>query len=469
MLTTLIALGLLTLQLLAIWFAWRAIETARTPQGAVGWAIFLVTAPYLGVPLYLFLGHHKYRGYEVSRRQSDRVMKAVQAYQKAHPLRKTPQIDPTLFEKISGLPAVAGNGFDLLIDGKATFPAIFAAIDAAETYILVQSYIVNDDGIGRQLAEHMIAAANRGVTVRFIVDAVGSKALPASYFERLRNAGIHCVDPRSARGPRYRFQLNFRNHRKTVVVDGRTAFTGGLNFGDEYMGLDPKFGEWRDTHVRLTGPVVAQLQLVFAEDWHWNTDENLIDKLNWETGVDAEDRTALIVATGPGDELESGALFFVSCIAEAKKRVWIATPYFVPDIDIMTALKLAALRGIDVRLLVPEIVDHTIPWLAAFAYFDEIRDVGVTVLRYNAGFMHQKAVLVDDDLAAIGTTNMDNRSFRLNFEAMAVYFDRSAAADVEAMFNSDFAASFPMTKPLSEQPWRTRIGAPVARLLSPLL
>ncbi len=469
MLGTLSIVLLIGLALVAIAFAWRAIKTARTPQGAVGWAIFLIAAPYLAVPLYLFLGHHKYRGYEISRQKSEEVLQGVKTYRDRYRPKSDPKTDTILFEKIGELPDAAGNGFELLIDGKQTFPAIFDAIDSARSYVLVQSYIVNDDGVGQELSEHMIGAAQRGVSVRFMVDAVGSKGLPSSYFDRLRAAGVRVVDPKSTRGPKYRFQLNFRNHRKTVVVDGQIAFTGGLNFGDEYKGLDPRYGDWRDTHIRMTGPVVAQLQLIFAEDWHWATDEILIDDLNWEPDLDPADMTALVVATGPGDELESGALFFVSCIAEAKERVWIASPYFVPDIDVLTALKLAALRGLDVRILVPEVIDHTVPWLAAFAYFDEIRDVGVKVLRYSSGFMHQKVVLVDDAFAAVGTMNLDNRSFRLNFEAMSVYFDERAAAEVEAMLLKDFANSFELSRRLSEQPKRIRIGAPISRMFSPLL
>ncbi len=466
---TLTTLALVTLEAVAIFFAWRAIQTARTPQGAVGWSIFLITAPYLGVPFYLFLGHHKFRGYEIGRRISEEVMQGVATHGAAHRPAQRPEIDPTLFEKIGNLPAIAGNGIDLLIDGDATFDAIFAAIDAAHSYVLVQSYIVKDDATGRALSDHMIAAAKRGVAVRFMVDAVGSKDLPPTYFGRMRDAGVVCVDPKSTRGPKTRFQLNYRNHRKTVVVDGQVAFTGGLNFGDEYRGLDPRFGKWRDTHARLTGPVVSQLQLIFAEDWHWATNEILVYDLNFEAETDDRDMTAMIVATGPGDELESGALFFISCIAEAKRRVWIATPYFVPDIDVLSAIKLAALRGVDVRILVPEVIDHTMPWLAAFAFFDEVRAVGAKVLRYDDGFMHQKAVLVDDGLAAIGTTNMDNRSFRLNFEAMALFFDSRAARDVEAMFEADFARAFELTKDLAEQPLRVRVGAPLSRLFSPLL
>jgi len=451
-------------------FAFRAAATARTSQGAVGWVVFLMAAPFLAVPAYLFLGHHRFRGYRISRRDSERVVAGIRDFGEQQPqaAQATP-IALAPFEFIAQMPAAGGNGADLLIDGQATFEAIFQAIDAAQTYVLVQFYIVHDDGLGRRLRDHMIGAAARGVSVRFMTDQVGSHALSADYTAQLRDGGVDVANHKRTRGPKFRFQINYRNHRKSVIVDGRVAFTGGLNVGDEYLGENPSFGAWRDTHVRLYGPVVQQLQLIFVEDWHWTAGENLLDDLNWQPKPDPRNMTALIVATGPGDDTESGSLMFFCAIAAAQRRVWLASPYFVPDMDVITALKHAALRGVDVRILVPDMIDHRMPWLAAFAYFDDVRACGVRVFRYNAGFMHQKVFVVDDELAAIGTTNLDNRSFRLNFEAMALFFAPEAARMVEQMLIADFERSFEMTLTIDQQPARIRYGAPVARLFAPLL
>ncbi len=462
-------LALIALEAVALWFAWRAVSSARTSQGAVGWVVFLITAPYLGVPLYLFLGHHKFKHYIIARRDSEEIIEGVKSFKIANTPENPVDFPVQAFEKISELPAARGNNMTLLIDGKETFDALFAAINAAQSYVLVQFYILRDDGLGRALQERLIAAAARGVTVRLMFDGVGSAKLPPAYQDKLREAGVQVVDPKSVRGPKNRFQINLRNHRKTVVIDGNIGFTGGFNVGDEYMGLDPKFGNWRDTHTRLEGPVVSQLQLIFVEDWHWATSEVLIEDLNWEALHAPEDMTAMIVATGPGDEMETGALFFFSAISAAKRRVWIASPYVVPDTDVLTALKHAALRGVDVRILAPEVIDHKIPWLAAFAYFDELRAAGVQVWRYKPGFMHQKVVLVDDEFAAIGTTNLDNRSFRLNFEAMAVFFDPRPAAGTATMLEKDFDRAWLLDKSLAEQPMRIRVGAPIARLFAPVL
>jgi cardiolipin synthase len=469
LLVTLVLIGLAVLQIAAFYCAWRAVTSARTPQGAVGWVVFLLAAPYIGVLLYLFFGHHRYRGYLVSRRSSERVIAAVHDFGHTHRPSTSPSVDPIPFERIAELPVVRGNALVPLIDGAATFDAIFAAIDASQSYVLVQFFIVHDDEIGRAFRDRLIAAARRGVTVRFMADAVGSKSLPSSYLDALRLAGVTVADPGVGNRPRNRFQINYRNHRKTVVLDGQVGFTGGLNVGDEYMGRDPRFGPWRDTHLEIRGPIVSQLQLVFAEDWHWATGEILREQLEWTPALAAADATALIVPTGPADRLETGALFFFAAIAAARERVWIASPYCVPDADILTALKHAALAGRDVRLLVPEVIDHHIPWLAAFAYFDELREAGVQIWRYQHGFMHQKVVLVDDTLAAIGTTNLDNRSFRPNFEAMVLGFDDRFAAEVARFLEADFANATVVEKPLSAQSMRVRYGAPVARLFAPLL
>ena len=451
-------------------FAFRAAATARTAQGAVGWVVFLLALPFAAVPAYLFLGHHRLRGYLISRREARQVVEAIREFAARNaPDPERTRINLAPFEYCANLPAIRGNGAELLVDGAATFEAIFAAIDGARSYILVQFYIIRADALGREFQKRLLAAAERGVRVRVMTDAIGSFGLPSRYFARLRAAGIEVAHRKRSRAPRFRFQINYRNHRKSMVVDGEVGFTGGLNVGDEYMGRDRRYGPWRDTHLRLRGPVVTQLQLIFMEDWHWLTGEAPFADLAWTAPHAQDDATGLIVATGPGDETETGSLMFFSAIAAARDRVWIASPYFVPDLDIISALRHAALRGVDVRLLVPDKTDHWMPWLAAWAYFDAMTEAGIRVFRYTEGFMHQKAFVVDDTLAAVGTTNLDNRSFRLNFEAMALFFDADFAGRVDAMLRADFARSYELTEGIDQQPPFIRYGAPVARLFSPLL
>lgn len=459
-----------TVYAMAIWFAIRAAATSRTPQGAVGWVVFLISMPFVAVPAYLFLGHHRFRGYRIARQESERVVDALIEAAALHaPDPTASSVNLAPFEDIARMPAVRGNGGDLLIDGEASFDAIFAAIDAARDYVLVQFYTVRDDALGRALRDRLVAAAQRGVTVRFVTDTVGSLRLSRRYLDSLRAAGVILSDDSQVRGPKFRFQINYRNHRKTVIVDGTVGFTGGLNVGDEYMGRSRRFGPWRDTFVRMTGPVVSQLQLIFVEDWHWLTEQTLLDDLTWAIAYDDRDMTALLVATGPGDDTETGSLLFFSAIVEARERVWIASPYFVPDIDVMTALKNAVLRGVDVRLLLPGRPDHYMPWLAAHSYVAEAVRAGVSVWRHGDGFMHQKVFVVDDRLAGVGTTNLDNRSFRLNFEAMAVFADAGFATAVAAMLSADFERSQRADPVAAARSPLIRYGAPVARLFAPLL
>jgi len=461
---------LILLEAVAIYCSILAVRHSRTPQGAVAWVVFLLAAPYLAVPAFLFLGSFKFEGYVTGRRDSDEVISGLKDFKEEFPpsLEENRGIYEAL-ERIGDIPVGSGSDLDLLIDGEETFGAIFEAISNAQSYVLVQSYIINDDKIGGRLHDVLIDRARAGVKVRLIYDAVGCVKLPKSYLAALSDGGVEVVNAHARGGPKSRFQINFRNHRKTVVVDGTIGFTGGLNMGDEYMGEDSKFGLWRDTHARLTGPIVLQLQLIFVEDWHWATHQDLVEDLDWDISTTEANKDAVVVATGPGDRFDTGSFYFCTLINAATHRLWIASPYFVPENDILTSLKLAAMRGVDVKVLTPEVIDHKIPWLAALAYFDEIMEAGVEVWRYNEGFMHQKVVLVDDKVSSIGTTNLDNRSCRLNFEETAIVFDKETAAQTAAMLEADFARSFRLMQKLRDRSFRERNGAPLARLFSPLL
>ncbi|MFV0474658.1 MAG: cardiolipin synthase [Pikeienuella sp.] len=469
MMTALGALALVTLWAMAGWFALRAIRTARTPQGSVGWVVFLLSAPFLAVPAYLFLGHSRYPGFISMRREARAALDRLRAGAGAGVSREPGAGSPRAlaFERLADLPVAAGVRYRILRDGEETFDAVFGAIAAAQSYVLICFYIIRNDRIGRALADLLIRRAREGIAIRVLYDSIGSVGLPAAYLQRLREAGVDIRNFHAIRTPRSPFQMNFRNHRKIVIVDGAAGFLGGLNVGDEYMGRDPKFGHWRDTHLELSGPAVAQLQLVFAEDWRWSSDET--PALDWSAAPIAEGTGALILAPGPADPLETGNLYFLNAIEAARRRIWIASPYFVPDEDILSALKLAALRGVDIRILIPAMKDHLTVWLAAFAYFDEVRAAGVRIWRYRDGFMHQKALVVDDEFASIGTINLDVRSCRLNFEVTAILFGAEAAGEVAAMLEEDMAHADLHETPLDGETALKRYGAPVARLFSPLL
>jgi len=372
-------------------------------------------------------------------------------------------------ERLAGHPYLRGNRVDLLVDGEATFESILEGIDAAESYILFQFFIVHDDEIGGAVQRRLISKALNGVQVYFLYDEVGSHDLPQSYTEDLLAAGVHVYPFNTRKGPRNRFQINFRNHRKVVVVDGKVAWIGGHNVGDEYLGKDPKFGHWRDTHVRIEGPAALAAQLSFLEDWHWATDSVL--SLEWtpRAAPGGEDIPVLVLPSGPADELETANLMFVHAINTARERIWIASPYFVPDHSVVTALQLAGLRGVDVRILIPEKADHLLVYLAAMAYIDEGAATGVKFFRYGDGFLHEKVSLIDDRVATVGTANFDNRSFRLNFEITAVIADEAFAAEVEGMFQEDFRHSKPEAPgELAKKPFWFRLAVRLAALTSPI-
>ncbi|WP_082176349.1 cardiolipin synthase [Pseudaestuariivita atlantica] len=451
---------------------WRAIISARTPQGAVAWTVFLVSSPWFAVPAFLVLGRRKLRDYRAEWRRSREIVRGFGPDGASRLPQTGKRAALTALERIGGLPFAPGNQVQLLVNGDATFDAICAAIDDARTTVCVQFYTIRDDTIGRRLSEHLVRAAKRGVKVRTMYDGVGSQKLSNRWVRALEEAGVVVLNPDQARGPTSRIEINFRNHRKTVIIDGVIAFIGGHNVGDEYLGRDPKVGPWRDTHLEVRGPVALQAQMVFAEDWHWASGEALGDELDWKPpghAVPGTGQIAALVPTGPGDEMDSGTLMFITAISAASERIWIASPYFVPDSDILSALIAAALAGKDVRILLPEAIDHYLPWLAAHAYFDQVRAAGVRIMRYKRGFMHQKVILIDDDLAAVGTANLDNRSFRLNFESMVFVADTGFAGEVEEMLRADFEQSQEHEIRLQDCGYRIRYGAPVARLWAPVL
>jgi cardiolipin synthase len=307
------------------------------------------------------------------------------------------------------------------------------------------------------------------VAVRVLYDEVGSKGLPESYVDDLEAAGAEVSSFKPTQGTWNRFQLNFRNHRKMVVVDGRVGWIGGHNVGDEYLGLDPEFTPWRDTHVRIEGPAVQQLQIALLADWYWATRD--IPALDWQPrAAPGEGQLAMILPTAPTNRMETASLLFVSALSSAEKRIWISAPYFVPDEAVTKALALAALRGVDVRLITTGKGDSLPVYMAAFYFINQLRGLGISFHAYSPGFLHQKALLVDDNIAAVGTHNFDNRSFRLNFEVMSITVDKAFATEVEAMFERDFEHSVTIDPDsFKDQPFWWHLGVQLSRLASPVL
>ncbi len=464
--------ALLTFYAVGILHVLHALMHVRTSQGTIAWVISLLTVPFLAIPMYWLLGRTRFARHVGGRRENDSRLGRLATTMRQRLSHYEVDIpDDDAFERaaqfLGGLPFTRGNELELLIDGEKTFERIFEVIAAAEKYLCVNFFIVKNDTLGTRFQEALIERAKAGVKVYFLFDEIGSHKLPRRYLRELKAAGVECNFFGINRFWWSRFQLNFRNHRKIVVSDGKTAFVGGFNVGDEYMGRDRNFGEWRDTHLKMQGPVVQAVQLVFLEDWFWAS--NHVPELHWDTQPEAADQVAAVIPTGPADPGDSWQLVVAEAANSARKRLWIASPYFVPDEGVLTALQAAAIRGVDVRILIPERADHLLVWLSAFSYYEQSIPFGVKLFRYHKGFLHQKVMLIDDRLAAVGTANLDNRSFRLNFEITAFSADPKFVGEVEAMLVSDFIHSQEAkVGDFTDKPFLFRAACRAARLFAPI-
>ncbi|WP_323015101.1 cardiolipin synthase [Devosia sp.] len=462
---------LAAIYLLAFVCAVREIMNSRTSQGSIAWILALALLPIPTALLYLVFGWKAFDDYATDRIRNGRAARPLRAKDLALIDRDTSDEWPVQV-KVSEVPFLNGNEVEVLVDGHATFDSIFEGIERARKYLLVQFYIVRDDRLGQELAERLIARAKAGVKVYLLYDDVGSTGMPKRYRRELREAGVRVA----GFNQRHKFlrvygptRINYRNHRKIVVVDGEHAWVGGHNVGVEYLGEDPRFGRWRDTHVRVSGPAALGCALLFREDWEWATGEALPADPP-ETVATPGDQSVLVMGSGPADKLEECAIAFTDIIGRARERIWIVSPYFVPDTDIRTALYAAKLRGVDVRVMLPNEPDHKLVWLASIAHADAMIEHGVSIYRYQDGFLHQKVVLMDDEIATIGSVNFDNRSFAINFEITLWFADRKTIDAVEAMLLEDFENCREVgLDEVKSRPLAMRFLTQAARLLSPVL
>lgn len=443
-----------------------AIWNSRTSQGTLAWVTALTFIPFIALPLYLFFGSRKFHGYKKARKASKQVLQQLKLekdhYQREYTSSsKSSLIKP--FEALSRLSQSDKNQVQLLVNGEQTFAHIFQAIEHAKSSILIQFYIINDDQLGRRLQKKLIQKAQQGIEIFLLYDEIGSSQLKAKFINTLTQAGVHCSRFNPLQLKR-RLQLNFRNHRKLIIIDGETSFIGGHNIGDEYLIRDQAIGIWRDTHLQIDGPATLAAQLSFIEDWYWAQEKIL--ELNWRPYLSEENKKVLIVPGGPADEIETMSLSFVHLIQQAQQRIWLATPYFVPDLKVVGALQLAALKGLDIRILLPKRTDNPIIALAMQSYVTELQQLGIQFFQYEKGFMHQKVMLIDQKISYIGSANLDNRSLRINFELNALIEDTQFAQQVESMLIDDFSSS---RRYQLNHHFLLRLSSKAARLLSPIL
>jgi cardiolipin synthase len=416
--------------------------TKRDPTVAVAWCLLVLFVPILGV--LLFWGF----GYNYVHRRVKKVKRHHDAFQVAHPparheadrgaVRQQPPHElASLALAVDAFPVSGDNRVSLYHETTDAYEALLAAVAAARHHVHLEFYILRTDQTGRRLIDLLTEKAKAGVEVRLMYDAVGGLFLWESALRPLRKAGGKVAAFLPVNPIRSWIQVNLRNHRKVVVVDGAVGFTGGMNVGDEYLGKDAYFGYWRDSFLKIEGPGVAGLQRVFIEDWHFATAETLNDEPYFPPVPSAGAHGVQIVESGPDQDVNSIRSVYFAAIVAAKKRVWIATPYFVPDVGMLDALRLACLRGVDVRLLSPARSDNALSYYAGRYYWADLLSFGASVWTYVRGMMHAKVVIVDDDWAMLGSPNLDNRSLHLNFELACLLYSRDLVADLAARFEHD--------------------------------
>ena len=374
----------------------------------------------------------------------------------------------TLSDRMGLRVPTVGNAVRLLVANQA-YDALEEAIRGARSHVHLLYYIFNSDRTGARFRDLLLRKAREGVSVRVLVDGVGSFGT-SNFMIPLTQAGGKFAEFLPVGNFSRRWHPNLRNHRKIAVVDGRVGFTGGVNIGDEYTGRKKRVGRWRDSHIQITGPAVNHLQEVFAEDWYFATGRDLISERFYPDQQPQGDQTVQIIASGPDTETQPLQRIFFTAITSARDRVFLTTPYFVPDQAMLVALETAALRGVDVRLLLPHRSDMPLVLHAGRSYYNELLESGVKIHEYMHGILHAKTMVVDDRWATVGSANMDVRSFKLNFEVNAVIYGAVFATELARVFLHDLTLARQVTlEDLARKTLGSRMAEGFARVLSPVL
>ncbi|WP_312475006.1 cardiolipin synthase [Neobacillus sp.] len=459
----------------------------RSPQSTLAWFLVLALLPAIGVLFYLLFGRSRWRRKRHLHRAEEqrklfREILTDKRFDLTSPLPSSLSERSTylkeVIQKFGGGPVANETATTLLTNGEETFTEIIQAIESAQHHIHIQYYIYRSDEIGTKIREALIKKAQSGVIVRFLYDGLGSNSLRNRFLQPMRDAGIEVIEFDPILSPWLLETVNYRNHRKIVIVDGTIGFTGGLNVGDEYLGRSKKFPIWRDSHLKIEGKALYKLQAIFLEDWLYASSG--LNNYSWdsfinrdyfpERGIHQAEGAVQIVASGPSSDDISIRNTLLAVMGSAKKSIWIATPYFIPDQETLTLLRLSATAGIDVRILYPGKSDSVISDQASQSYFTPLLKAGASIYHYKDGFMHAKIVLVDDEIATIGTANMDIRSFELNYELISVLYESNTVLDIKRDFEQDFKESMEIRwDSFQKRSIRKRILESLMRLISPIL
>lgn len=449
----------------------------KEATSATAWCLVVFFLPFLGSLMFVLFG------YQHIRLPLRRKQRHKQYYQRNPPVTPTDSnshpcddaesacgVTARLARRFGAFPVSNDNRVCFYHEGAPAFEAMLDAIRSARHHVHLETFIFQHDATGQRFLEALTERARAGVEVRLLYDAMGSYRLHRSTVRALRAAGGQCCAFLPVNPLRRRIQVNMRNHRKICVVDGQIGFTGGLNVGNEYLGLNPRYGFWRDTHMRLRGSAVASLQYVFLEDWDFASEEHVRGPAYFPAPTETGDCSIQVVHAGPDQEHNSIRELYYAAIQQARRRLWIASPYFVPDAGLRDALRLAGYLGLDVRLLCQYHPDKWIPFFAGRYYWTEMLEAGVKVYQYTKGMMHSKIVLVDDQWASVGTANLDNRSMHLNFEVNCLIYSVGLVNQLENAFRKDLSTSIRLEPAVfAQRPAAGRLVENGCRLLSPVL
>ncbi|MEI7025325.1 cardiolipin synthase [Paenibacillus sp. y28] len=448
------------------------------------WLMVLLFLPAAGFILYLIFGQNlsKMKLYKINKRSRQIMSGLISSQQRQLAKDEIEFKDPSMADyrdmiymnlTSSSAYYTQNNKVHIFTDGKQKFDSLLETMEAATDHIHLMYYIVQNDSLGKQIVEVLTRKAAEGVQVRFLYDRLGSHRISNKFFQSLIAAGGQAAAFFPSRIPYLNFRVNYRNHRKLAIIDGKFGYIGGFNIGQEYLGMDRRFGYWRDTHLLIQGNAVGQMQAQFLLDWNLASkkESDLIVSSSLFSAMSDQDGMGVqIVASGPNYPIEHIRNVYIKLISSAKESVYIQTPYFVPDESLLTALKMAVLSGVDVRLMIPANPDHKMVYWASYSYLGELLSIGMRCYLYEKGFLHAKTIVTDGKLASVGTANMDNRSFRLNFEVIAMLYDTGTAGRLRDIFQEDMKHSRELTyADYQARPRLHKIRESCTRLLSPIL
>ena len=452
----------------------RVLMDNRQPAKTMAWMLVLMFIPFLGIILYIFFGQNTRKERKIWQQSLDQLTKRSMlefVEQKDFNIPEEYRTISNLFMNQNLALPFKNNEVEIYTSGYDFFPSLLMEIGKAEHHIHIDTFIISHDPLGRIIADALIDKAKQGVEVRLIYDDVGSWRTPNSFFTRMRNEGIEVYAFMPVRFPAFTSRVNYRNHRKICVIDGEVGFIGGMNIARRYVQGTPK-QSWRDTHVKLTGAAVYGLQRAFLVDWYFVSKVLITERSYYPEIIIGQNNSLVqVVTSSPTSlwpEIEQG---YVRILTNAKHYVYMETPYFLPTDPILFAMRVAALSGVDVRLMIPYETDTKVVEWASRSYVIEASKAGVKILLYRKGFNHSKLLVSDDAMATIGSTNVDFRSFENDFEANAFFYDKKIALQVKEVFLADQKDSIDLddVRRFIKKPFLQRLWESFVRLLSPLL